>query len=80
MVQHFLSGVTLSDTPSPQLSLGFFIHVIRTEYMSKATQRGLKKPPMSVKTVTRQGSDVIIHRITRDNKGVTRRTKTVVVQ
>jgi len=47
--------------------------------MSMATARG-KKPPMTVKTVTRQGSDVIIHRITRDAKGVTRRTKTVVVQ
>lgn len=47
--------------------------------MSMATQRGAKKPPMTVKTVSHQGSDVIIHRITRDAKGITRRTKTVVV-
>jgi len=46
--------------------------------MSAATQRGAR-PPMTVKTVTRQGSDVIIHRITRDAKGITKRTKTVVV-
>ena len=53
----------------------FFVHL----YMNAALARG-KKPPMTVKTVTRQGSDVIIHRITRDAQGVTRRTKTVVVQ